>query len=146
MAKCIFWPTPAVGCPIPQFSVQKGARQRPLCALDPHFCRALTGASSAAEFYPTVKAALRHESADSEEDRKGLWCHLLQGQLFHSLKAASHRRISSALQELLHADPRLALASRDSWQRQRMHLIWFCYSRGSIHVASFACLSSLFQI
>ncbi len=25
-----------------------------------------------AEFYPTVKAALHHESVDSEEDRKGL--------------------------------------------------------------------------
>ncbi len=31
------------------------------------------------DFYPTVKAALRHESADSEEDRKGLGCHLGQG-------------------------------------------------------------------
>ncbi len=27
----------------------------------------------------TVKAALRHESADSEEDREGLGCHLGQG-------------------------------------------------------------------
>ncbi len=30
--------------------------------------------SSAADFYPTVKAALRHESADLEEDRKCLRC------------------------------------------------------------------------
>ncbi len=51
----------------------------PLCVLNPHFCRACTGASSAADFYPTVKAALRHESADSEEDREGLGCHLGQG-------------------------------------------------------------------
>ncbi len=28
---------------------------------------------------PTVKVALRHESADSEEDREGLGCHLGQG-------------------------------------------------------------------
>ncbi len=27
---------------------------------------------SAEDFYPTVKATLRHESADSEEDREGL--------------------------------------------------------------------------
>ncbi len=39
---------------------------RPLYALDPHFYRARTGASSAADFYPTVNAALRHEGADSE--------------------------------------------------------------------------------
>jgi len=29
--------------------------------------------------YPAVKAALRRESADSEEDREGLGCHLGQG-------------------------------------------------------------------
>ncbi len=46
----------------------------PLCALDLPFCRACTGVSSAADFYPTVKAALRHESADSEEDRESLGC------------------------------------------------------------------------
>ncbi len=51
----------------------------PLCALDPHFCRARTRASSPADFYLTVKAALRHENADSEEDREGLGCHLGQG-------------------------------------------------------------------
>ncbi len=28
--------------------------------------------------FPTVKATLRHESADSEEDREGLGCHLGQ--------------------------------------------------------------------
>ncbi len=39
-------------------------------ALDPHFCRARTGASS--DRSQTVKAALRHESADSEKDREGL--------------------------------------------------------------------------
>ncbi len=53
-------------CPIPHFSVQKG------CTLDPHFCQAHTGASSAADFYLTVKAALRPVSADSEEEREGL--------------------------------------------------------------------------
>ncbi len=43
----------------------------------------------AADFYPTVKAALRHESADSEEDRKGLGCHLGQGLciLVHKLRS-----------------------------------------------------------
>ncbi len=51
-------------------------RERPLCALDLHFCQAHTGASSAADFYLTVKAALRHESADPEEEREGLRCHL----------------------------------------------------------------------
>ncbi len=50
-------------------SVLASAPFAALCALDPHFCRARTGASSAADFYPTVKAALRHESVDSEEDR-----------------------------------------------------------------------------
>ncbi len=49
---------------------------RPLCALDTHFCRACTGASSATDFYPTVKAALHHESADSAEEREGLVCQL----------------------------------------------------------------------
>ncbi len=67
-----------VECPIPHFSIQKGLW--PLCALDLHFCRARTGASSAADFYPTVKAALRHESTDSEEDREGLGCHLGRGR------------------------------------------------------------------
>ncbi len=33
----------------------------------------------AADFYPTVKAVLRHESADLEEDREGLGCNLGQG-------------------------------------------------------------------
>ncbi len=32
----------------------------------------------AADFYPTVKATLRHERADSEEDRGSLGCHLGQ--------------------------------------------------------------------
>ncbi len=41
-----------------------------------NFC---SGAISAAELYPTVKAALRHEIADSEEDREGLVCHVGQG-------------------------------------------------------------------
>ncbi len=83
----LWWPPRArvrkghetIECPIPHFSVQKGARKRPLCALDPHFCQACTGASSAADFYPTVKAALHHESVDSDKDRKGLGCHLGQG-------------------------------------------------------------------
>ncbi len=33
--------------------------------------------------YPTVKAALRHESAESEEDHEGLGCHLGQGLRLH---------------------------------------------------------------
>ncbi len=36
-----------------------------------------TSAELAADFYPTVKAALRHESADSEED---LGCHMGQAR------------------------------------------------------------------
>ncbi len=62
------------------FSVQKGAREsatfaaimcpRSALLVSPHWCK-LT-----ADFHPTVKAALRHESADSEEDRKDLGCHL----------------------------------------------------------------------
>ncbi len=39
-----------------------------------------TSAEPAANFYPTVKAALRHESVDSEEACEGLGCHLGQGQ------------------------------------------------------------------
>ncbi len=39
-----------------------------------------TSAELTADFFPTVKAALPHESADSEEDREGLGCHLGQGQ------------------------------------------------------------------
>ncbi len=54
-------PTTAIGCPIRQFSVQKCARERPRC-----------GASSAAVFYTTVKAALRHRSEDSEQHREGV--------------------------------------------------------------------------
>ncbi len=61
-------------CPIPHFSIQKGARKRYV----PSICTS-AGASSAADFYLTVKAALRHESADSEEDREGLGDHLGQG-------------------------------------------------------------------
>ncbi len=52
---------------------------RSFCALDPHFCRART------DYYPTLKAALCHESADSEEDREGLGCHLGQGLCVHSV-------------------------------------------------------------
>lgn len=44
--------------------------------LDVHFCRGGTDVSSAADFYPTVKAALHHESVDLEEDRSGLGFHL----------------------------------------------------------------------
>ncbi len=47
----------------------QGARERPLCARYVPFC-------FAADIYPTVKAVLRHESPDSDEDRKGLGCHL----------------------------------------------------------------------
>lgn len=43
-----------------------------LCALDAHFWRAQTEVSFAGDFYLTVKVALRHESVDLEEDRKGL--------------------------------------------------------------------------
>ncbi|KAL0173295.1 hypothetical protein M9458_033606, partial [Cirrhinus mrigala] len=49
-------------------------RPRYALLLSPHWCELR------ADFYPTVKAALRHESVDSEEDRKGLGCHLEQGQ------------------------------------------------------------------
>ncbi len=49
-----------------------------LFTLDPHFCRARTGVSSVADFCPTVKVVLRHESVDSEEEREGLGCHLGQ--------------------------------------------------------------------
>lgn len=45
----------------------------------PHCCRAHTEASSAADFYPTVKAALHHESVNSEEDCMGLGWDLGQG-------------------------------------------------------------------
>ncbi len=47
--------------------------------LDPHFCRSSTGASTTADFYPTVNAVLHHEGVDSEEDREGLGCHLGRG-------------------------------------------------------------------
>ncbi len=55
----------------------------------PHWCKL------AADFYPTVKAALRHESADSEEDREGLGGHLGQGLLMwyygdHSAQMCSY--------------------------------------------------------
>ncbi len=66
---------------------------RPLCALDTHFCRARTGASSTADFYPTVNAALRHKSADSEEDHKGLGCHLGQ---FLTMGPANSRSVELA--------------------------------------------------
>ncbi len=36
-------------------------------------------ASYAADFYPAVKAALHHESVESEEDCEGLGCHLGMG-------------------------------------------------------------------
>ena len=43
-----------VGCPICHFRFQKGAHEHPslrsICALDAHFCRARTGASSTAAF------------------------------------------------------------------------------------------------
>ncbi len=71
----IFLYSLTVGCPIPHFSVQKGARERPLCGRYAPLIR--TGASSEADLNPTVKAALL--SADSEEDREGLGCHLGQG-------------------------------------------------------------------
>ncbi len=35
--------------------------------------------SSAEDFYPTVKVALHHKSAESEEDHKGLGCDLREG-------------------------------------------------------------------
>ncbi|XP_067300918.1 uncharacterized protein [Pseudorasbora parva] len=46
----------------------RAAPLRPLCALDAHFFRAHTGVSYAEDFFPAIKAALRRESADSEED------------------------------------------------------------------------------
>ncbi len=59
------------------FSFKKGAHERPplwtIYALH-------TEVSSAADFYPTVKAAWCHESVDSEKDRRGSGCRLGQGQ------------------------------------------------------------------
>ncbi len=43
----------------------------------------------------TVKAALRHESADSEEDREGLGCHLGQGLKSNTSKQSSEEASSS---------------------------------------------------
>ncbi len=43
------------------------------CSQMVHWCK------FTADFYPTVKVALRHEGADSEEDRESLGCHLGQG-------------------------------------------------------------------
>ncbi len=52
---------------------------------NPHWCKL------AADFYPTVKAALRHESADSKEDREGLGSHLGQGHQVHSFNSIMHQ-------------------------------------------------------
>lgn len=70
-----------IGCPIHQLSEEclRASTLRPLCTLDVHFCWACTEASSSANFYLTVRVALRHESVDSEEERDGLGCHLGQG-------------------------------------------------------------------
>ncbi|ROL46879.1 Serine/threonine-protein kinase WNK3 [Anabarilius grahami] len=50
-------------------NVSEGCSQAPslwsICVLDAHFCQARTGASSTADIFLTVKAALRHEGADS---------------------------------------------------------------------------------
>ncbi len=55
---CVRYVHETLGCPIPHFDIQKSAREcpslRPLCALDPHLCRACTGASTAANFYQRV--------------------------------------------------------------------------------------------
>lgn len=40
-----------------------------ICALVVHFCQTHTEASSTADFFPTIKAELRHESVDTKEDR-----------------------------------------------------------------------------
>ncbi len=75
--------TKATACACPLSPRDRGVSHsslRSLCALYPNFCRGCTGARSTADFYPTVKAALHHESADTEEDREGLGCHLGQGQ------------------------------------------------------------------
>ncbi len=81
------------------------AIMRPPTALlsSPHWCKL------AADFYPTVKAALRHESANSEEDREGLGCHLGQGlsqacNSRDSLFFCWRRRLSSSA-ALLRAPP-----------------------------------------
>ncbi len=58
----------------------------PLCALDTHFCRVRSPHWGELRNRLLVKAALRHESADSEEDREGLGCHLGQG---HKMRLAS---------------------------------------------------------
>ncbi len=53
----------------------------PLCALDTHFCRVRSPHWGELRYKLLVKAALRHESADSEEVR----CHLGQG---HKMRLA----------------------------------------------------------
>ncbi len=58
----------------------------PLRALDTHFCRVRSPHWGELRNRLLVKAALRHESADSEEDREGLGCHLGQG---HKMRLAS---------------------------------------------------------
>ncbi len=79
------------------------AIMRPRSALlsSPHLCKLAT------DFYPIVKAALRHESADSEEDREGLGGHLGQGLLMwyygdHSAQMCSSWSSSADRPGVLH--------------------------------------------
>ncbi len=72
--------TETVGCPIPHFSVQNSARERPLCgSYAPSIRTSAEPALGQAPQQTSTRHAFRHESADSEEDRKGLGCHLGQG-------------------------------------------------------------------
>ncbi len=67
------------------FSIQKGARKHPVCGRYAPSIR--TSAEPA--FCPTVKAALRHECADSVEDREGLGAIWSRAYCFeHHLKMA----------------------------------------------------------
>ncbi len=81
-----------VGCPIPHFSVQKGARERLLCGrYAPSIRTSAEPALGRADFYPTVKAELHHESADSEKDSKGLGCHLGHGWMMRASRRVEIR-------------------------------------------------------
>ncbi len=59
-----------VGC-----TIRCTPRLCPRCAL----LLILQACELRSDFYPAVKAALHHESVDSEEDCEGLGCHLGQG-------------------------------------------------------------------
>lgn len=66
----------ACTCPLSPWDLVTSAS---ICTLDAQICRARTEASSGADFFLTVNAALNHKSTDSWEDRACLGCHLGQG-------------------------------------------------------------------